>query len=78
MTRSTAARSRALAGLPPVAGTLEVEEQMQDAALKGTPEAVLTRVVPLLAHDAECDVLVWGARLHTGCGVGASTRVHMT
>lgn len=50
--------------LPPVACALEVEEEVQDAALKRAPEAVLTRVVPLLVHDAEGDVLVGRARLH--------------
>jgi hypothetical protein len=49
--------------LSPVTSTLEVEEEMQDASLKGASEAVLACVVPLLAHDAESNVLVGGASL---------------
>lgn len=37
---------------------LEIEVQLQDAAIELTPEAVLLLVVPLLVHDLEGHVLV--------------------
>ena len=48
---------------PPVAVALEVEVEVQDAALKGALEALLVRVLPLLVQDLEGDVLVGWARL---------------
>jgi hypothetical protein len=42
---------------------LEVEEEVQDAPVKGGAEAVLACVVPLLVDDAEGNVLVRWPRL---------------
>ncbi len=51
--------------LSPVSCALEVEEQVQDAPLKGGPEPVFTLGVPLLVDDTERNVLVGGASLCT-------------
>ncbi len=49
-----------MAASSPVARTLEVEVQMQDAALVRALEAAPVRRLPLLVDDPEGDVLVGG------------------
>ena len=43
---------------PPIPRPVEVEEQVQDAALKRALEAALVAVAPLLVDDPERNVLV--------------------
>lgn len=43
----------------PISLPLEVEVQMQNSPLKGTLEAFLVAVLPLLVDDAEGAVFIW-------------------
>lgn len=49
--------------LPPVSVSLEIEIQMQDSTFKGTLEAFLVRILPLLVYNTEGNVLIWRPRV---------------